>query len=46
MTVDSEFKNLIPPLSPKERQGLESSLLKEGCRDALVLYGRLRLKGD
>ncbi len=21
MTVDSEFKNLIPPLSPEERQG-------------------------
>lgn len=45
MTVDSEFKNLIPPLSPEERQGLESSLLKEGCRDALVLWGDILIDG-
>ena len=45
MTVDSEFKNLIPPLSPEERQGLESSLLKEGCRDALVLWGDILVDG-
>ena len=45
MTVDSEFKNLIPPLSPEERQGLESSLLKEGCRDALVLWGEILVDG-
>jgi hypothetical protein len=34
MTVDSEFKNLIPPLSPEERQGLESSLY-EGAVEAV-----------
>ena len=45
MTVDSEFKNLIPPLSSEERQGLESSLLKEGCRDALVLWGDILIDG-
>lgn len=45
MTVDSEFKNLIPPLSSEERQGLESSLLKEGCRDALVLWGEILVDG-
>lgn len=43
--IDSEFKNLIPPLSPEERQGLESSLLKEGCRDALVLWGDILIDG-
>lgn len=35
--IDSEFKSLIPPLTSEERQGLEQSLLKEGCRDSLVL---------
>lgn len=45
MIIDSEFKNLIPPLSPEERQGLESSLLKEGCRDALVLWGDILIDG-
>ena len=45
MTVDSEFKNLIPPLSPEERQGLESRLWKEGCRDALVLWGDILIDG-
>ena len=43
--IDSEFKNLIPPLSSEERQGLESSLLKEGCRDALVLWGDILIDG-
>ena len=43
--IDSEFKNLIPPLSSEERQGLESSLLKEGCRDALVLWGEILVDG-
>jgi hypothetical protein len=36
--VDSEFQNLIPPLREDEFQQLESSILVEGCRDALVLW--------
>lgn len=43
--IDLEFKNLIPPLTEEERNGLEESLLKEGCRDALVLWGDTIIDG-
>lgn len=43
--IDLEFKNLIPPLTEEERRGLEESLLKEGCRDALVLWGDTIIDG-
>lgn len=36
--IDPEFQALIPPLSSDEREGLERSLLAEGCRDALVVW--------
>ena len=43
--IKIEFKGLIPPLRPEERQGLEASLLKEGCRDALVVWHGILLDG-
>ena len=43
--IDNEFKALIPPLAPDERAGLEKSLLEEGCRDALVLWGDTLIDG-
>lgn len=45
INIDSEFKGLIPPLTSDERQGLEKSLLAEGCRDALVLWGDTLIDG-
>lgn len=39
ITIDSEFKALIPPLSPEERQQLEANLVESGgARDALVVW--------
>ena len=38
LVVDPEFKSLIPPLTDVERDGLEQSLLNEGCRDELVVW--------
>ena len=38
LTIDAEFKALIPPLAPDERQLLEESILAEGCRDAIVVW--------
>lgn len=35
--VDSEFKDLIPPLSKDEYSQLEANILAEGCRDPLVV---------
>jgi N6-adenosine-specific RNA methylase IME4 len=36
--IDAELQRLIPPLAPEELAGLESDLLREGCRDALVVW--------
>lgn len=38
MIVNERFKSLIPPLSADEKDSLETSLLTEGCRDALVIW--------
>lgn len=36
--IDQEFKNLIPPLSSEEYSQLEQNIIKDGCRDPLVLW--------
>ena len=38
MIIDHELKELIPPLAQDEYQGLENSLLSEGCRDNLIVW--------
>lgn len=43
--IDNEFRSLIPPLTPEEYNGLEESILAEGCRDALVLWGETLIDG-
>lgn len=45
ITIDKEFKSLIPALTEDERNGLEASLKAEGCRDALVLWGDILIDG-
>lgn len=45
MRIDNEFKNLIPALTDEEYKGLEQSILSEGCRDALVLWGDILVDG-
>lgn len=45
LTIDNEFKNLIPPLTPDERKGLEESILAEGCRDALIAWNGVLVDG-
>lgn len=43
--IDTEFKNLIPPLTAEEYAGLETSLIQEGCRDALIVWGDILIDG-
>lgn len=43
--IDPEFKALIPPLSEDEYNNLEQSLIKDGCRDSLVLWGGVLIDG-
>ncbi|MDD5488995.1 MAG: hypothetical protein PHH49_08585 [Candidatus Omnitrophica bacterium] len=38
MIVDPEFKKLIPPLVPDEKDRLRANLKRDGCRDALVVW--------
>lgn len=45
IVIDEEFKSLIPPLTSEERAGLEESILKDGCRDALILWGDVLVDG-
>lgn len=40
IVIDKEFKSLIPPLTKDEYDGLEQSILAEGCRDALVIWDK------
>ena len=43
--VNEELKAYIDPLTPDEHDALERSLLAEGCRDALVLWGDVLVDG-
>ena len=43
--VNDELLAYIDPLTPDEHDALERSLLAEGCRDALVLWGEVLVDG-
>jgi len=45
IVINEELKAYIDPLTPEEYEALERSLLAEGCRDALVLWGDLLVDG-
>jgi hypothetical protein len=45
IVVNEELKAYIDPLTPEEHESLERSLLAEGCRDALVLWGNVLVDG-
>jgi tetrahydromethanopterin S-methyltransferase subunit G len=45
ITVNEELKAYIDPLTSDEHEALERSLLAEGCRDALVLWGDVLVDG-
>lgn len=46
LTIDDEFKSLLDPQCNEERTIFEDSLLKEGCRDALVIWRGPRIIVD
>lgn len=33
LNINTEFQELIPPLSLEEQESLEESIIAEGCRD-------------
>lgn len=40
MTIDEEFQNLIPPLTDDEYRQLEENCIKEGIREAILVWDR------
>ena len=45
ITINQELRSFIDPLTANEYAALERSLLAEGCRDALVLWGEVLIDG-
>ncbi|KAF5304605.1 hypothetical protein FQA39_LY18993 [Lamprigera yunnana] len=45
IVVNEDLKAYIDPLTPEEYAALERSILAEGCRDALVLWGDVLVDG-
>lgn len=45
ITINEELRAFIDPLTAVEQAALERSLLAEGCRDALVLWGETLIDG-
>ncbi|QYF93337.1 hypothetical protein KY495_22115 [Massilia sp. PAMC28688] len=45
ITINEELRSFIDPLTHNEYAALERSLLAEGCRDALVLWGDVLIDG-
>ncbi|MGE8318208.1 MAG: plasmid replication/partition related protein [Comamonas sp.] len=45
IVINEELKAYIDPLSADEYEALERSILAEGCRDALVLWGDVLVDG-
>lgn len=45
LQIDAGLKAYIDPLTADEHESLERSILAEGCRDALVVWGELLIDG-
>ena len=43
--IDEELSGLIPPLTEDEYSRLEQSILEDGCRDAIILWGNIIVDG-
>lgn len=38
LKIKEEFKSLIPKLTAEEYEGLEQSIIQDGCRDKIVIW--------
>ena len=45
LKINPDFKSLIPPLTPEEYRQLEENIIKEGCRDPLVIWNNTIIDG-
>ena len=45
LTVDPEFRDLIPPLNEEELKLLEESLVADGCESPLIVWNGVIVDG-
>jgi len=45
LKIDSDFRNLIRPLSKKEYRQLEENLLSDGCLDPIIVWNGVIVDG-
>lgn len=45
LIIDEEFQILIPPLAPEEYQKLKENIIADGCREPLVIWGKIIVDG-
>lgn len=45
LIIDEEFQMLIPPLTPEEYQKLKENIIADGCREPLVIWGKIIVDG-
>ncbi len=45
LIINEELRKTIPPLSAEERNALEASILKEGLRDPILVWGEIIVDG-
>jgi hypothetical protein len=45
LIYDSEFRRLLPEMQPEEYRQLEVNILRDGCRDPIVVWGNIIIDG-
>ena len=45
LTIDPEFRDLIPPLSEEERKLLEDSIASNGCESPIIVWNGIIVDG-
>jgi 16S rRNA G966 N2-methylase RsmD len=43
--INEEFRDLIPPLTKEEYEGLEESVVNEGCRESIIVWNDIIVDG-
>ncbi|WP_347460527.1 ParB N-terminal domain-containing protein [Clostridium sp. DMHC 10] len=43
--IETEFKQLLPPLTPEQKEELEKDIIKNGCLNPLIVWGDILVDG-
>lgn len=43
--IETEFKELLPPLTPEQKEELERDIVKNGCLNPLIVWGDILIDG-